>query len=415
MRSEQKKIITSGAPRTIVLGDAVIDEAPAEGGGFYLAYGPNLSLRQMEERASGFRPAERVRIKGHRLAFGGGNGVSTLVSNRNETAAGVIYEMTKADFRRMDRAEGVTQMKKYRRWRVSVDGYEGRAVYMYLLSDGPERGARPTSDFLERIVVGMVEWGFTAEADALRQWARPAMEGNVAIRQVRGGKPMVRIGVYLDRKDSGRAAAAKSFAKWLGRRFRRSALPVEVWTSASIEDFGKVPPEHEPGHVLIEGVGGAQVYAFLRKWHRADSWRDGKGAEAQGGEYLKATLDGIYRLVPDVIMSDRAPARSVVKDTRDLIPDRIRRAREMRGLKQHELADKCGFAPTMLSHIERGTRLPRVDKVGAIAVALGVSADYLLGLSDSPAPPKGEIGEAYATLPHERQEIALKILDALRK
>lgn len=412
MSSEQERIVTAGEPRNVVLGDAVIDESPVEGGGCYLAYGPNMLLRQMEERAPGFRPIERVRIKGRRLAFGS-NGVATLVRNRNKTAVGVVYEMTQADFRKMDSAEGVTQMKKYRRWRVGVNGYEGRPVFVYLLSAGPDRGARPTSDFLERIVTGMNEWGFEAEAAELRKQVQVPLSGNVAIREVAGKKQLVRIGVYVDPRDRKRASAAKAFAAWLGRRFRRHAPPVKVWSSGREGDFGDVIPERMVGHVLIEGVGGAPVYDFLRRWHKADtdSWGDVK----RGGEYLAATLDGIYRLIPDVIVSGDGKERSVVKDTREIIPERIKNARKMRGLNQQELAKKCGFAPTMLSHIERGMRLPRVDKVGALAVALDVSADYLLGLSESTAPPKPGIDDVYSQLSSDRQEIAKKLIEALKK
>ncbi len=416
MRSEQNRIVAEGEPRTVVLGDAVIDEAPVEGGGFCIAYGPNLLLRQMEERAPGFRPVERVRIKGQRLAFGS-DGVATLVPNRNAAAVAAVYEMTQSGFRKMDSAEGVTRMKKYRRWRVEVDGYGERPVFMYLLSSGPDRGSRPRSKILERIVAGMNEWGFETEAADLRRRVRVPLPGNVAIREVAGKKRIVRIGVYVDPRDRERASAAREFARWLGARFRGPGVPVRVWTSARPEKFGDVPPEAMAGRVLIEGVGGALVFEFLRRWHREDSsWKGGKGNKTGGGgEYLEATLDGIYRLIPDVILSDGTQERSAAMEARVIIPKRIRSAREMRGISQQELAKKCGFAQTMLSHIERGTRLPRVDKVRTIAETLEVSADYLLGLSGSTATSKEGIGDAFSRLSSERQEIVRKMIEELGK
>lgn len=416
MRSEQKKIVAAGEPRTVVLGEMEVDEDPVEGGGLYLAYGPNLMLRQMEERAPGFRPVGRVRIKGQRLAFGS-NGVATLVPNRNAAAAGAVYEMTKEDFRKMDSAEGVTRMRKYRRWRAEVGGFGGRQVFVYLLSSGPDRGVRPTGEILKRIVAGMNEWGFEAEAADLRRRVRVPLAGNVAIREVAGKKRLIRIGVYVDPKDPERAPAAREFARWLDSRFRDSDVPVRAWTSARAEKFGDVAPERMAGRVLIEGVGGAPVFEFLRRWHGEDSsWKGGKGKKAGGGsEYLEATLDGIYRLIPDVILSDGTKKRSPAMEARAIIPDRIRSAREMRGLNQQELAKMCGFAQTMLSHIERGTRLPRVDKVRAIAETLDVSADYLLGLSGTTATSKEGVGEAFSRLTGERQEMVRKMIEELGK
>lgn len=63
-------------------------------------------------------------------------------------------------------------------------------------------------------------------------------------------------------------------------------------------------------------------------------------------------------------------------------PKRLRFAREMRELSQVELADKARLDQSHLSHFEAGTRLPGAENLKALAKALMVSSDYLLGLSE---------------------------------
>ncbi len=59
--------------------------------------------------------------------------------------------------------------------------------------------------------------------------------------------------------------------------------------------------------------------------------------------------------------------------------DRLRKARQDKGLSQSELAERAGFQPSAISHFETGTRAPSFDNLRKLADALGVSIDYLLG------------------------------------
>lgn len=58
---------------------------------------------------------------------------------------------------------------------------------------------------------------------------------------------------------------------------------------------------------------------------------------------------------------------------------RLREAREARGLTQSELARRLGTPPSAIAHFEGERRKPSFANVRAIARALDVSADYLLG------------------------------------
>lgn len=61
--------------------------------------------------------------------------------------------------------------------------------------------------------------------------------------------------------------------------------------------------------------------------------------------------------------------------------DRLLAAREARGLNQTELAKASGLQPAAIGHFEKNRRKPSFANVRALAKALEVSADYLLGRS----------------------------------
>jgi transcriptional regulator with XRE-family HTH domain len=65
--------------------------------------------------------------------------------------------------------------------------------------------------------------------------------------------------------------------------------------------------------------------------------------------------------------------------------DRLRTAREMRGLSQSQLAEKTGLQPSAVSHFEQSRRAPSFDNLRRLANALNVTTDYLLGRTDDPA------------------------------
>ena len=60
-------------------------------------------------------------------------------------------------------------------------------------------------------------------------------------------------------------------------------------------------------------------------------------------------------------------------------PERLRSAREKRGLSQGELAKRAGFQASAISHFETGSRKPSFDNLRRLADALEVTTDYLLG------------------------------------
>lgn len=66
----------------------------------------------------------------------------------------------------------------------------------------------------------------------------------------------------------------------------------------------------------------------------------------------------------------------------DVFCDRLRAARDYRGLTQGELAERTGLQPSAISHFETGVRKPSFDNLRLLADKLDVTTDYLLGRVD---------------------------------
>ena len=63
----------------------------------------------------------------------------------------------------------------------------------------------------------------------------------------------------------------------------------------------------------------------------------------------------------------------------EVFPERLRAARDKRGLNQDDLAKRAGLQSSAISHFETGTRKPSFDNLRRLADALDVTTDYLLG------------------------------------
>ena len=59
---------------------------------------------------------------------------------------------------------------------------------------------------------------------------------------------------------------------------------------------------------------------------------------------------------------------------------RMRMVRELSGISQADLSVRSGLHPSAVSHFEIGGREPSLPNVRRICLALGCSADILLGL-----------------------------------
>lgn len=70
--------------------------------------------------------------------------------------------------------------------------------------------------------------------------------------------------------------------------------------------------------------------------------------------------------------------------------DRLKQARQDKGLTLDEFSRLSGFDKSQIYRYEKGDNDPSSNALAILAGALDVSADYLLGLTDNP---KGILGE----------------------
>ncbi|MCA1358725.1 helix-turn-helix transcriptional regulator [Bradyrhizobium sp. IC3069] len=108
--------------------------------------------------------------------------------------------------------------------------------------------------------------------------------------------------------------------------------------------------------------------------------------------------------------SSPPPAPSAV------FPDRLKSARDLRGLNQDQLAKRSGLQGSAISHFETGTRKPSFDNLRRLADALGVTTDYLLGRSDDPegyAVPSDPLYRDVQRLNKKNRDLASQIIRSL--
>lgn len=67
-----------------------------------------------------------------------------------------------------------------------------------------------------------------------------------------------------------------------------------------------------------------------------------------------------------------------------VFPQRLRAEREKRGWSQVELGEAAGLQGSAISHFETGRREPSFDNLRALADALKVSTDFLMGRELTP-------------------------------
>ena len=97
----------------------------------------------------------------------------------------------------------------------------------------------------------------------------------------------------------------------------------------------------------------------------------------------KSSTDEAKKKAPECFLSRHSVLYYIVmiKSSKpsEIFPERLRTAREKRGLNQGELASRARFQASAISHFETGNRKPSFDNLRRLADALEVTTDYLLG------------------------------------
>lgn len=100
---------------------------------------------------------------------------------------------------------------------------------------------------------------------------------------------------------------------------------------------------------------------------------------------------------------------------------RIAEARQVAGLTQQELADKVNVTQRVVAYWEREAVSLRADQIDALANALNITADALLGRNKRTARGSGPVGKArrmfeeVSKLPRDRQQHVLRVVEDLIK
>lgn len=65
-----------------------------------------------------------------------------------------------------------------------------------------------------------------------------------------------------------------------------------------------------------------------------------------------------------------------------VIGERIKKKRQELKLSQRELAEEIEVTPSAINQYEKGDKVPSSEKIIKLAKILGISSDYLLGVTD---------------------------------
>ena len=102
---------------------------------------------------------------------------------------------------------------------------------------------------------------------------------------------------------------------------------------------------------------------------------------------------------------------------RTSLGERIATARQHAGLTQKELADRVKVTQRVIAYWEREAVSLRAEQIDALATALNVSADSLVGRKASKTRGSGPVGrakrlfDAISQLPRHQQEKVISILE----
>lgn len=98
----------------------------------------------------------------------------------------------------------------------------------------------------------------------------------------------------------------------------------------------------------------------------------------------------------------------------DAFAGNMSKLRKARGLSQRTAAADLGISQALLSHYENGAREPGLGFLCRACKYYGVSADYMLGLSDSPAGPARD-DEVLAEIAVQLHELSRRAEQALKE
>ena len=137
---------------------------------YYIAYGSNLNIRQMQIRCPGARAIGTSKLEDFRLMFKGSRSGFYLTVEPEEgcSVPVAVWEVTAADERALDRYEGFPGLYRKKEFVLHVKDTESgkvrrRTVFAYIMHDGQPFGI-PSHRYMETCAEGYRDFGFDIEA-----------------------------------------------------------------------------------------------------------------------------------------------------------------------------------------------------------------------------------------------------------
>lgn len=131
---------------------------------YYIAYGSNLNLPQMDRRCPNAILAAEAELNNYQILFRGreNSAVATIEPSEGDSVPVLIWELTKKDEEALDRYEGFPFF--YHKEFMDIETDEGMAEAMvYVMNDGYEIGM-PSDYYMNAILDGYEVAGFDPTA-----------------------------------------------------------------------------------------------------------------------------------------------------------------------------------------------------------------------------------------------------------
>ena len=124
---------------------------------YYLAYGSNLNIRQMQMRCPGARPVGTMVLKGYELLFKGSKTGSylTIEKKRGGKVPVGIWQVTEQHEKALDRYEGFPVFY----YKKEIPITEGRKAFVYIMHEDRPMGL-PTCRYVSTCLEGYRNFGF---------------------------------------------------------------------------------------------------------------------------------------------------------------------------------------------------------------------------------------------------------------
>jgi cation transport regulator ChaC len=133
---------------------------------WYFAYASNMSRAQIKQRAGDWAEEKLARLENYELNFDkvarGGTGTGNIVLAEGKVVWGVLYRVTEAQLRALDRFESVPE--HYRRIEVNVvDAENNKIAAQAYIARKVRKGLKPDRLYLQRIIEGAEEHKLPAD------------------------------------------------------------------------------------------------------------------------------------------------------------------------------------------------------------------------------------------------------------